>query len=497
MRTVLSVVSVLVLCAAAGCRDKDASNDVDAGPGVDGGGDDVKIQDIQDDNMPVGQAVTVRGVVVVHVDSFGSRTGGIYVQEPEGGERSGVFVFLSGTQAAGLVAGDLVDLLGGEKDEFALSDDTSGRTLTEISPPQGGTITITKVGTGTVPTPPVLNPWDLATSEAEAEKWEGVTVTFENVAVLSAPRMVTQSDPTILEMEVTGPFPVQNSLTQLENTIMRDACLASLTGIVDYFFDYKLLPRTAADIASGGTSCPAQEEGDTACGDTMDNDYDGFADCADFSCQDTVAACTTDTTVVAIQDGTIAENTAVGLTDVIVTAIDTDSMGKRTHIWVADAAAAAPHNGVYVYRGSSPTALDAAIVLGSTVDVSGKVTEFNGLTEITNVTSLVDKGIAPVVPTPVIVPYATLSNAADGEPYEGVLVEVTNVQVVNPDENFGKFSVGATSDKLIVDDTIYRHTTGAGQCFASIRGVMDYNGTDVHRSLLPRSAADVVTEACP
>lgn len=499
MRTIVTLISVLTVLAA-GCRDKDASNDVDAAPGGDGGGDDVKIQDIQDDNMPVGQAVTVRGVVVVHVDTFGSRTGGLFIQEPEGGEFSGVFVFLTGTQAAGLVPGDLVDVLGGEKDEFALSADTSGRTLTEIVAPQGGSITINKVGTGTVPTPPVLNPWDLAASDVEAEKWEGVTVTFQNVAVLRAPRMVTQSDPTILEMVVTGPFPAQNSLTQLEDTLMRDDCLASLTGIVDYFFDYKLLPRTAADIVTGGTSCPAQEEGEEACSDSMDNDYDGFADCADFSCQETVAACTTDTTVVAIQDGTVAENTAVSLTDVVVTAVDFN----RKNLWVADAATAAANNGVYVFRGfSSASVLPTEIVVGATVDVSGTVDEYFNMTEITGptVTFKSAPGAAPTALGPIA--YAELvGDNTVGEIYEGVLIRIENVAKVST-LTFNRFTVGEAGSELIIGQEVYRHIPAETECYASITGVLhhtdidDSQATDFRRALMPRSAADVVTQACP
>ena len=38
-------------------------------------------------------------------------------------------------------------------------------------------ITVTKTGTGTVPTPPVGDVALLATSDAEAEQWEGVPIT--------------------------------------------------------------------------------------------------------------------------------------------------------------------------------------------------------------------------------------------------------------------------------------------------------------------------------
>lgn len=492
----------LGLFAACGRDGNDGTPDGGGGGNGDGGGSntDDTVFDVQNESMPVGTSVTLEGVVVVAIDAFGGRTGGIYVQEPEGGPFSGVFVFLSGTQAAGLVPGDLVDIEGGEKDEFALTDDTSGRTLTEVSAPQGGSITLTKVGTGTVPTPPVLNPWDLAADDAEAEKWEGVTITFNNVAVTRAPRGVSSSDLTLKEMTVTGPFRVGSNLTDLPDTIMLNDCFASVTGIGDYFFEYKILPRSAADLATGGTSCLPQEEGDTDCADMMDNDYDGFADCADFSCQDTAAACVTDGTVVNVQNGTIVDGSVVQLTDVVVTALDK----ARKHLFVQDAGAAAVNNGVYVYRGASAMALPAEVVVGAVVDVSGTVDEFdlgvqvNSLTEIVNATvTFKSAGTPPAALTGI--PAATLGDITAGEPYEGVLVELSNVKVVNPDAMFGKFTVGATGMELYVDDNNFAYTLpAAATCFATLRGVMTVNVSDDHRALLPRDANDMVTGGtCP
>src|SRR5690606_16226981 len=183
----------LLLCApACGRDDDDGGGGGGGGGGADGGaGDDTTIFQVQSDDMPVGTAVTVRGVVVTAIDTYGSRKGGIYVQEPEGGAFSGVFVYLRGTEAADLEVGDLVDLEGFVKDEFAWqggcdSGEDEG-SLTELSPAEGVTPTVTKVGDGTVPAPEVLQPWELAASLEESEKWEGVLVTFENVRVLNPP----------------------------------------------------------------------------------------------------------------------------------------------------------------------------------------------------------------------------------------------------------------------------------------------------------------------
>ena len=95
MRTgILLVVFVL----AAGCRIKggdglrpDAGGDGDSGS-VDPGQDDT-IYDIQGGRIPATAAVRIAGGVVTAVDGYGKRVGGIYVEEPGGGEYSGVFVY--------------------------------------------------------------------------------------------------------------------------------------------------------------------------------------------------------------------------------------------------------------------------------------------------------------------------------------------------------------------------------------------------------------------
>ena len=352
MRKVSLILVSVFVAANAGCRGGDSGGngggDGGTGGGVDASGTAVTIQQIQSDDMPVGSPVTVRGVVVTAIDSYGGRIGGIYVEEPDGGPFSGVYVFLKGTEAAGLKPGDLVDIEGGVKDEFAYSTDDSGRTLTEISPPDGGDTTVTQVGSGTMPAPEVVTPWDLAASDDEAEKWEGVLIEFDNARVNSAPRSVSKSDDTLLSMDVTGPFPVESSLTELADTIAKGDCYSKIVGVEDYFLNYQLLPRTADDLATGADGdCLAPESGDELCADSLDNDHNGFTDCEDNACLDATVACpATGTTVADIQNGTVTAGSRVNLTGVHVTAV---SKSTRHTFWVADDAAAAQYNGVAVY----------------------------------------------------------------------------------------------------------------------------------------------------
>src|SRR5688572_19326053 len=111
------LVFALVACRGGGGDDTqgDDTPPQDAPPGG-----SVKIKDVQNDTMPVGTAVEVRGVVVTALDNFGNRTGDFFVQDPEGGPFSGIKVFGAPLdQVATLQVGDVVDITNAEKDEFA------------------------------------------------------------------------------------------------------------------------------------------------------------------------------------------------------------------------------------------------------------------------------------------------------------------------------------------------------------------------------------------
>jgi hypothetical protein len=493
-------VALGMMIAVTGCRSSHNGGDDDVTPDS-SVSDDVAIQDIQSEGMPADTPVTVRGVVVTAVDNYGGRTGAVYVEEPGGGEYSGVVVNSLPSQSAGILVGDLIDIEGGFKDEFACTGDicggtvdTTGRTITQIT---GSTLVLTKVGDGTVPAPQLLDPRDLAADDTEAEKWEGVLIQFNDVGVNSPPSGVSSTDPLLMEMKVTGPFAVSSSLTELD--FARDFCFTSIVGIGDYFFSYKILPRSADDLVGGGGACPAQEAGDTDCGDLSDNDADGFMDCADFSCQDSVAACTADTDILSIRDGTITVNSTVALSDVYVVGV----AYNKKNLWVSDHPDAELDEGIYVFRGfGSVSDLPAEVVVGARVNVAATVSAYHGLLELS---ADPDTGVsfsqAGADPNPITgASLGTIADATTGEPYEGSLVTITDVSVSALGANH-QFTVTDGTDSIVVDDEIYRHTAADPQCFTSITGIVhaDTNLADdpAPRILLPRSADDVVTTACP
>ena len=516
------LVSLMIALACFACRGDDDDGDGDdtgddtaddtaddaSDDASDDGGDAVTIYDVQSEGMAVGTAVNLSGVIVTAVDSFGGRTGGVYVQEVDGGPFSGVLVFLRGSEGAGLVPGDIVDVVGGVKDEFSFDEDPGS--LTEIAAPDGGSIVVTKTGTGEVPAPELVDPIALAADDAESEKWEGVLVEFENVRVNTAPEGVSSSDPSLLEVAVTGPYAVQGALIDLDG-ITAGTCYSSIVGIGDYFFTYKIQPRSADDLTEGEDGdCLPPEDDEALCGDELDNDYDGLTDCQDTACIESVAACApVELSVEEIRTGEAADGDRVTLTDVVVVGVsEADPKGdpRNRNFWVQDAAAGALNGGIAVFwpEESSQGPLPENIVVGATLTFDATVDEFPCLDDECIDNPLIQLSFASepeagtaATPVPLAAELADIANDPDAIPYLGTLVTVEDLEVVSGPDDFGVFVVGDGTDELTVEDDIFEVEATEGECYSSLTGVVYRSIFDGTLMLLPRSADDVVVVACP
>lgn len=480
-----------VVLFAAACRDSGGSTskpdgNVPTGP--------VTIFDIQTPGeLPTGTVVDLEGVVVTAIDTYGARTGNIWVQEPDGGAYSGVLIFgVSLDQVTQLTVGDIVNVSGAEVTEFALMEDMSGRKTTELVPPQGGVITVTKVSSGTALAPASVDALAIAAlpqaeRDAEWEKWEGVLIRLSGVTQTS-PVSPISGDDMFREFRVNGGLRVDESLAMFPEGLTSDTCLASVTGIGDYFFNYKVLPRSTSELEVGG-ACPLENSA-VLCGDDLDNDLDGFMDCEDVGCQlDPANGCQTATTIAQIQSGAVTG--PVSVNNVVVTALSFD----KKHLWIADAATSALGQGVYVFRGAAATALPAEFVPGAVVNVSGTVAERNNDAIGDTVTQLAGASVSVtyVGPGPVPTPLASnsaLSTMVDpvaGEPYEGVLVSLQNVTIdtaADPNAFYvGRMSANGVT--FLFDDDILRVTDAAATCFASVVGIWTYQVFDNEFGLLP------------
>ncbi len=459
----------LVACRG-GDGDDDSGGTPDGGPTIDSPPADVRIQDIQSDTMMLGTVVSVKGVVVTAIDAFGARAGDLFVQEPDGGERSGVKVFGAPLdQVAMLRVGDLVDIAGATKDEFALSSDTSGRKVTELKP-SGGGMTIKKVGTGAVPAPVIvdavaLSMMDKAAREAEWEKWEGVLVTVVNARQIAAQRSFGQG-PDQTEFRITGVARVQSVLAALPATNAFGVCYDRITGLGDYFFNDLVLPRSADDLVADGTGCRPMAM-----------------------------------TVAAAQS--TANTEVVDLRNLVVTGRDDIGTGNSKGFWVADALQAAPNNGVFVF--TRDVAAPAEYVPGAVVSVQGAVTEFDlgsggnppmgdTLTQVVEpIHSLVSAPAGAPVPLTVTADMVT-DIGAPGEPYEGVLVQVATLKVTNINAGGGKVElIDNNGNRLIMDDDAFDWPDQVlDTCYATVTGIMSVQINDNVRTINPRAATDFV-----
>ncbi len=484
MRTTnLTLVGALLgLSFVVGCRSSSSSNsaglDAPAGDAGDAGG--IRIQDVQSDSMPVGTAVSLHGVVVTAIDAFGTKVGqDIWVEEPGGGERSGVHVFRPPVdQISSLAVGDIVDLTGAVKSEFATTSDKTGRTVTELQAPSGGAMTVTKTGTGTVPPPHVIDAIGLAAMsqtdrDAVYETWEGVLITVQNVAALGVPSNFggTANPVDAFGVDITGDLVMDSNLAMFPTGIDSSTCFASVTGVEDYIAsNWVIYPRSTAEIALGGTGCPT----------------------------------VTPTTVANIQGGTVTG--AVRLAGVYVTAREltvAGAIGRR--LWVADALQGASDNGVLVFFSGT---IDPSIAVGAKVDVQGTVVEFddtaggNTLTELSGPTVTLDSAPGASLPQPVVVTAAQVGDITSGEPFEGVLVQIAHAKVTM--QIAGGFNQVVLTDNaggtVVMNDDAFGGYSGSatamvpavGTCFATITGVMDVQTDDDVRTIDPRSAADMV-----
>jgi predicted extracellular nuclease len=294
---------------------------------------------------------------------------GFYVQEQSGGERSGIWVFGGDGWAASwpVSVGDRVGVV-------ARYDEHQG--LSELDLQGAGEPVVQVAGTAPLPEPAVVAIGDL--QGPGTEPWEGVPIRVEDL-------VITTPDAGNGEFEVgAGPARLlvddQLHLFSRLGELPAGANVRSVVGILNHDQGaFKLEPRSDDEIE--------------------------------------VAA----VTVFDLQDPPgVPLGTDVEVYGVTVTAAAYDG------VYVQDPAGG-EFSGVWVYLGSGWTAVWGQVVAGDRVDVWGRATEYYDLTEI-DLTSApnprLDVTGAAALPAP-----APVAIADVGEPWEGVVIEVSDVVV--------------------------------------------------------------------
>jgi predicted extracellular nuclease len=140
-------------------------------------------------------------------------------------------------------------------------------------------------------------------------------------------------------------------------------------------------------------------------------------------------------------------------------------------------------NGIYVFD----YGFDLTSVEGDHVTIEAKVANYNQVTQLSNVVSLVVNSSGNPLPA-----ITTVTTVGLTEEYEGVLVQVVNAQVTNNAVASGIFEINDGSGALNVDDNLYSNAEVGilnGRDL-TITGIgYDNNGLQ----LLPRYVSDIVS----
>lgn len=148
-----------------------------------------------------------------------------------------------------------------------------------------------------------------------------------------------------------------------------------------------------------------------------------------------------------------------------------------TGYWIQDGIGA--WNGVYVYDGTNTPAQ------GDSVVITGDVSEFNGLTEISNVSSF------SVATSGNSLPFAATiaTDTTIAEQYEGVLVITMSSTCTNPSAGFGQWIIDDGSGEIFVDDMMYAYTPTISPPYYIVQGPLHYSFDEW--KIEPRDANDI------
>ncbi len=139
-------------------------------------------------------------------------------------------------------------------------------------------------------------------------------------------------------------------------------------------------------------------------------------------------------------------------------------------------------HGIYVYRGGVS---DPAVSVGDSVLVTGTVSEYYGMTEITNLVDLVILSSGAAVPGPILL----ATNEVNDEAYEAVFVRVDNAQCTNDDLGYGEWEVDDGTGPVRIDDMGVPYTPVLGNLYM-VQGPVMYSYSNY--KIEPRTETDIV-----
>ncbi len=258
MRSLVVATAAVLFALAPACSGR-SNNDPPSTPTPSAAGNGPHIADISDpakDTHAKDKAnISVTGVVVTWVDQFdetsdGKSRGALYVQDLESHAGfAGVGLFAPTFVPASLVVGpgDVLDLSGQYQENATLGSTVTfptGEVLTQIAHPTGTFRFEYKS-----PDPTAIDWHDLNTF-AIGRKWMGQLVTITGVTLTAAITVSKGRASAPLSAAVAGgsqPPTLTNEFVQLD-AYPAGQKFKSITGIVTYFYNLHIAPRTTADL---------------------------------------------------------------------------------------------------------------------------------------------------------------------------------------------------------------------------------------------------------
>ena len=136
------------------------------------------------------------------------------------------------------------------------------------------------------------------------------------------------------------------------------------------------------------------------------------------------------------------------------------------------------YSGINVYISSTS---GFSVSRGDSIEVNGETNEYYGKTQIINVSSITVLSTGSTLPDPEVLAL----NQSDWEPWEGVLVKIQNISVLNNDAGFGEWEVTDGLDTMLINNAgNYTYAPIIGDSFTSITGPLNYSYSNYKLSLI-------------
>jgi len=214
----------------------------------------MRLRDVQDPSRALaGQDVNVTSVVVTAIDTFdetkdGKSRGTVHLQDVDvAGPLAGISLFSPTFVPANLrlAPGDVVDMSGQyvEQQTIGTTVDFTPHFLPQMNKP-----TVQQRFETQLPAPVVIDIADLGNFDT-GRRWLGMLVEVDDVTVLHQPINDGNGRVTAAFTSLTTGPAVSNELYDLPAGAFPDNThFKSITGVVTFFFNLKIAPRSAADL---------------------------------------------------------------------------------------------------------------------------------------------------------------------------------------------------------------------------------------------------------